>query len=302
MYSIGQISLLSNLSTHTIRAWERRHCVVEPLRSKGGTRRYTDAHLRRFQLLKAAVEAGSRIGDIANLNDDTIADLSGYARAPMSDRTDRGDDSPPLVIDQSAVDEIIDAAVCLDVIRAERALNVQYRVLGSTAFSRQLCPALLTQIGSMWEAGQVMISSEHLVSACIKRMLLRSFDAQEPRPNAPKVMFSTPDEEQHELGLLIAAECAYGAGAQVINLGPQMPAEAVATAAEKLRPKAVALSSIHVPPGTQRAYLVELRAKLDLQTEIWIGGRQALKGVDGCLVLSLEEMAGRIETWAQASM
>ena len=45
------------------------------MRSEGGTRRYTDEHVQRLQRLKAAVEAGHRIGDIASLSLDELGEL-----------------------------------------------------------------------------------------------------------------------------------------------------------------------------------------------------------------------------------
>ncbi len=296
VYSIGQIAKLSNLSTHTIRAWERRYEVVEPVRSSGGTRRYTEEHLRRLQILKAAVEAGNRIGDIAALSDELIADMSGYSSPGMGSGRKHEDNAPEL--DQRALNEIIVAAVGLDSMALERALNVQYRVLGPTHFRSMLCPRLLTQIGILWERGDLPIAAEHLVSSVLKKLLLRAFDAHYPRACAPKVVFTTPDEEQHELGLLIAAGIAWDAGAEVINLGTQMPADAVAIAVEKVKPAAVALSSIHVSSGAQRAYLGRLRHMLDPQVEIWLGGSQAVQGVDGCHVLDLDQMVQRIEVWS----
>ncbi|MEE2788494.1 MAG: MerR family transcriptional regulator, partial [Myxococcota bacterium] len=54
--SIGEVARRSHMSTHTIRAWERRYNVITPLRSAGGTRRYSRDDVERLKLLKAAVE------------------------------------------------------------------------------------------------------------------------------------------------------------------------------------------------------------------------------------------------------
>ena len=75
LYAIGRVAALANLTTHTVRAWEKRYGAVQPVRSEGGTRRYTDEHVQRLQRLKAAVEAGHRIGDIASLSLDELGEL-----------------------------------------------------------------------------------------------------------------------------------------------------------------------------------------------------------------------------------
>ena len=46
-YRIGTVSSLTGLDPNTIRAWERRHRAVEPSRSAGGTRSYSDLDVER---------------------------------------------------------------------------------------------------------------------------------------------------------------------------------------------------------------------------------------------------------------
>lgn len=71
-YRIGTVATLTGLSTHTIRAWERRYGVVEPSRSPSGLRLYGDADVSRLQLLRALTECGEAIGEIARLPDGAL--------------------------------------------------------------------------------------------------------------------------------------------------------------------------------------------------------------------------------------
>ncbi|MGC6417827.1 MAG: MerR family transcriptional regulator [Bradymonadia bacterium] len=293
-YSIGRVAQLANLSTHTIRAWERRYHVVEPIRSAGGTRRYTEAHLRRLQLLGAAVAAGHRISDIVALDDMALAGLGGAVKTEKAQRAPANRGSNIVALDPRAVTEAIDLARELDARGVEHLLGLQYRLLGPSAFRNHFCRVLLTRVGGMWEKGELSLAAEHLLSAALKSLLLRTFDAASQVVNAPKVIFTTPDEEQHELGLLIAAGVAADAGAEVINLGPQLPAEAVGRAVLKQMPLAVALSMVNVSPGTQRAYVAQLRDIIPTHIQIWLGGADAANGIEGCDVLSLDEMSNRV--------
>ncbi len=89
-YRIGTVAQLARLSTHTIRAWERRHHVVTPRRSEGGTRLYTDSDVTKLSLLKALTQCGEPIGMIAPLDTDTLRErLRAYRRdrsaAPLVD-------------------------------------------------------------------------------------------------------------------------------------------------------------------------------------------------------------------------
>ena len=66
-YPLRTAARLTGLSPERLRDWERRHGVVEPLRTPGGTRRYSTEDLERLRLLKAAVDAGNRISQVARL-------------------------------------------------------------------------------------------------------------------------------------------------------------------------------------------------------------------------------------------
>jgi len=81
-YPLRTVARLTGLSPEVLRAWERRYRVVTPARTPGGTRRYSAADLERLRLLKAAVDAGHRIGDVARLD---VAELSRRStRVPLS--------------------------------------------------------------------------------------------------------------------------------------------------------------------------------------------------------------------------
>ncbi len=295
-FSIGYIARLSNLSTHTIRAWERRYKAVSPVRSEGGTRRYSQADLLRLQLLKAAVEAGHRISDVVGLDNDGVSDLVRESTVGRLSADQTGQNFSDVMIDPTAVDTIVEAARNFDVADVERQLNVQYRLLGPSRFRRHLCGGLLKEMGVLWEAGNLSIAAEHLISEAVKKVLMRIIDDHRPEPGAPKIIFTTPAEEYHELGLLIAAGVAAEAGAYVLNLGPRLPVEAVVEAAETSGAAVVALSACHLARGSQRAYLTRLRGQLVADVEIWLGGAMAVRDVDGCTYLGLDEMVGRIDT------
>ena len=64
-YPLRTATRLTGLSPEVLRARERRYGVVQPLRTSGGTRRYRAADLERLRLVKAAVDAGHRVGEVA---------------------------------------------------------------------------------------------------------------------------------------------------------------------------------------------------------------------------------------------
>ncbi|MGB5208924.1 MAG: MerR family transcriptional regulator [Gammaproteobacteria bacterium] len=78
-FSIGTVSRLTGISQHTLRVWERRYKAVESGRSDGGRRLYSNDDVERLTMLKALVDRGDRIGQIASEDTDALrARLSNY--------------------------------------------------------------------------------------------------------------------------------------------------------------------------------------------------------------------------------
>jgi DNA-binding transcriptional MerR regulator/methylmalonyl-CoA mutase cobalamin-binding subunit len=280
-YALGAVVRLTGLTAHAIRAWERRYGAVRPERTPGGTRRYSEGDVARLRLLAAAIAEGHRIGELARLSDDAIERL-------LAQRSERP-------AGQAPVDELIAAADRLDLAELERLLGLQLGAMGPVAFARDVAAPFLRSVGDRWEHGATSIASEHLASA-VSRTLLGGVLRLGPRaPGAPRLVFATPEMERHELGALIAAVVAVGAGADATFLGPDLPVSEVVEAAAKLSPAAVVLGVVGLAPGALRRYLADLRARLPAGVQLWIGGAAApgdLAGVEQ--VADLDELERRI--------
>lgn len=88
-YGIGSVSRLTGLSTHTLRAWEKRHRAVEAHRDAAGRRRYTVADVERLTRLKQLVDLGERIGDLARLSAQSLEQRLADAKAHATTRAPR---------------------------------------------------------------------------------------------------------------------------------------------------------------------------------------------------------------------
>ena len=93
---IGELSRRTGVTDHVLRAWERRYGLLEPQRSPGGYRLYSQADEHRIRRMQAHLAAGLSAAEAAQaaLNEartvtaaaDTTADghrdgLAGYAHA-----------------------------------------------------------------------------------------------------------------------------------------------------------------------------------------------------------------------------
>jgi PAS domain S-box-containing protein len=83
-FSISRLAQFSGFSETLIRVWERRFAFLQPKRLENGHRRYTPEDLTVLQSVRALLDEGSKIGDIARMGRDELIrrDASG-ASTPL---------------------------------------------------------------------------------------------------------------------------------------------------------------------------------------------------------------------------
>jgi DNA-binding transcriptional MerR regulator/methylmalonyl-CoA mutase cobalamin-binding subunit len=255
-YSVGATVRVTGLSEHTLRAWERRYAAVEPLRTEGGTRRYTQCQIDRLLLLKRAVDAGHRIGAIAHLDDGAVAALLGPAEEPYGE----------------PISEILSAVERFDARDVERRLAMHFSALGPEAFAQRIALPLLREVGDRWERGEMGPAAEHLTSGVTRSLLSLALRERPALGRAGTIVCATPAGERHEFGLLVSAILAAAEGYEVIYLGVDLPVDEIALAAERSRADVIVLALTGAADKATSGALRKLRSGVQISTEIWIGG------------------------------
>jgi len=272
-YPLRTAARLTGLSPDLLRAWERRYGVVEPMRTPGGTRRYSTADLERLRLVKAAVDAGHRVGRVARLDLDELRQRAAPAPVPTDGN----------------LDAILQALEHLDGAEAQRLLSLQLSVLGPVHFARGLVLPLIREIGERWADGRIGIASEHLATSVLRSMLGSSLQPSATSLRGPRIVFATPPGERHELGLQMAALTALSAGANPIYLGADLPVEDLLAAVESASASALALALVSLPTAQAEFIVAAIRRGLPGETRLWIGGA-------GAEAVALSDGVERIET------
>ncbi len=258
-YPLRAAARLTGLSPELLRAWERRHDVVKPLRTPGGTRRYRAADLERLRLVKAAIDAGHRIGHVARLE---LAELRRRSASSATHPT-------------GSRDEILSALGRLDAAESQRLLALQLCTLGPQRFAREVACPLLLEIGQRWVDGQMGIAVEHLASGVLRSMLGAALQPTAISLLGPRIVFGTPTGERHELGLLMAALTALGAGGNTLYLGVDIPVEDLLGAVESSGAAALVVGLVALPKAQATRTVRALRAGLPDEVRVWIGGAGA---------------------------
>ncbi len=274
-HSIAVVSRRTGLTQLVLRAWERRYNVVIPARSATDRRKYTDADVQKLTILKYLTTNGYRIGDVAHL---PIAELQAlYAENEEANYHLSPQQTDHLSNVHTLLQEALNAVKTLNPRALDAVLNKGLLDLSKPDLRRKLLVPLMTEIGNLWQDGELRVSHEHMATGIVVAFLT-SINARYRVPaGAPVLAVATPAGQDHELGALLAAATAFEAGWDVLYLGANIPAEDIA-AAMKIRGARAILLSLIYPHGDSATMdeLKELRHFLGDDIPMIAGGQAVL--------------------------
>ena len=271
-FSIQAVAERTGLTPHVIRAWERRYQAIEPERSVGRHRLYTEAEIERLTLLRRAIEGGHSIGQIARLPADELTAIVGSASTGGHEADPESPKDPAATFRG----ESTKAVVNFDAQALETSLRDALVALGGNGLLRRVVAPLAQEMGERWRSGELTAAHEHFFTASVK-VFLGELARQFATPlTAPRIIVGTPTGQLHELGAVMAAATAANLGWRVVYLGPSLPAHEIAGAALRNEATAVALSVVYPEddPNLPRE-LTDLARLLPASTQIMAGGRAA---------------------------
>ena len=274
-HPISVVSARTGLSRDVLRVWERRYQAVEPTRTPGGQRVYSDEQIHRFQLLADATRHGRSIGSVADLSTAALKEIV------ADDEAVRHSSTPAASPDRSKVSEAIASsalahALALDAPGLDRELRRAIALHGLPLFLQEIVPTLMHRIGDEWMAQRLSIPHEHLASAVVLTILLEALRNASEMPTAPRLLVATPVAEQHLVGAALIAASAALDGWSIVFLGANVPAEDLALAARGVQ--AVALSIVHaLDPSLAVHEVSKLRAAIPGSVPIIVGGAAAMR-------------------------
>jgi len=270
LYPIKAAAIKSGLTVHVIRAWEKRYNVVEPHRTDTNRRLYSEEDVEKLSLLKRASDLGHNIGNIAGYDIEGLIELvkDDNRQTILNEEIQNKNDS------EYYFRECINSIKAFDAVAFERVLMQASMQLTQPVFIDYVILPILNQIGQLWRDGEIRIMHEHMASAILKPFLANLRNSYRPKANAPALIVTTPIGQVHELGALVISLIAAAEGWQVTYLGPDLPAEEIATAALEKKASFVVLSIVYPPDDPYlKNELERLRQLLPANISIITGGR-----------------------------
>ena len=150
LYPIRTVSELTGVNSITLRAWERRYGLFEPVRKESGHRLYTQEHIDLITRVVGLLDRGMRIGQV---------------KAQFESETVTGDEDHHEVNDlwKRYLDHMIAAVIQFDESGLESTYGQALSLYSVDTVTEKLLMPLLKELGRRWEEDQGSIAEEHLI-------------------------------------------------------------------------------------------------------------------------------------------
>lgn len=244
---IGAVARRTGVAVATLRAWESRYGVLQPCRSDGGHRLYSEEDIDRVLAVLRLTAQGwsvaaaaasvtaerspSRLGLV--LEPDEGSDVAGQRREPAQRRLH---------------DELARAVRTFDAAAAEQVLDEALARLGVAYALEDVVMPMLRDLGEGWEDDPGLIATEHFATNTLRPRLHRLLSGARSA-GAPTCVAAAPEHEDHELGVLAAAAVASDLGFRVTYLGARTPIAALERSVATIRPDVVLVGAMTAQAG-----------------------------------------------------
>lgn len=265
VFSIKDLENLSGIKAHTIRIWEKRYQILEPMRTDTNIRLYDLCNLQKLLNITFLHDYGYKISKIASLPETEIPVL---VKQIISTKNSKN----------HAINAFKMAMMNFD---QQLFFNTYNWLAEEKSFKEIFCQVfipLLEEIGLLWQTDTISPAHEHFISYLLRqKIILNSEKLQFLTPTRQDKVFvlSLPLNEIHELGLMYLHYEILLEGYKSIYLGESMPINNLKDL-KKHFSSIVYVSCLTVKPDRDEVngYVQEMADELlDDSTELWFTGR-----------------------------
>ncbi len=265
VFSIKDLENLSGIKAHTIRIWEKRYDILQPMRTDTNIRLYDLASLQKLLNITLLHDYGYKISKIATYPQDKIPSL---VREIISSKTAKS----------HAISEFKMAMMNFDQELFFKTYNWLIAEKSFKEIFHQVFIPLMNELGLLWQSDTITPAHEHFISYLIKQKLLVNTEKLQvlKQTKLDRIfVLSLPMNEIHELGLMYLNYEILLHGYKTIYLGESMPIENLKDL-KKHFSSIVFVSYMTVQPERDvvDSYVQKMSEELlDDTTELWYIGR-----------------------------
>jgi len=266
VFSIKDLENLSGIKAHTIRIWEKRYAVLEPMRTETNIRYYDLVALQKLLNITLLHNHGYKISKISKLSQDKINVM---VREIVNEKS----------VKHHAINAFKMAMMNFD---QTLFFNTYSNLLSEKSFREvfhEVFIPLMNEIGLLWQSDTITPAHEHFISYLIKQKLLintEKIQILEPTRSDKIFVLFLPLNEIHELGLMYLNYEVILNGYKSIYLGESVPIDSLKDM-KKYFDNIVYVSYMTVEPNQDSVdnYLKEIHKEIleDENAELWVLGR-----------------------------
>ena len=210
-FTIKDLENLSGIKAHTIRIWEQRYAFLKPQRTPTNIRYYTNDELKKILNVSLLNKYGFKISHISRMDD---ADLRSKILSLGG----------PEAQQERIIHDLIQYMVDLDLVAFERELDHCIQLRGVEKTILQYIFPFLERLGILLLTGHINPAQEHLITNLIRQKIIVGIEQIKSVFSTGKSMLLfLPENEHHELGLLVLHFLLKSRGVSVIYLGANVP-------------------------------------------------------------------------------
>jgi methanogenic corrinoid protein MtbC1 len=235
-FNLNVVVRETGIKPDTLRAWERRYGLPEPVRTDGGHRLYSTNDIELIKWLMARQNEGMRISQAVQLWKDYQAEgtdpLSPQPAATIQ----------PLLEDlpvDSALAQLrqawIDACLDFNEVAADQVLAQAFARYPVQLACIEVLQKGLSTIGMLWYQGGVTVQQEHFASALATKRLNALISAAPAPTRSERILVGCPPGEEHTFSPLVVNLFLRYHGFDVTYLGANVPVGHLKETIEKVR-------------------------------------------------------------------
>lgn len=215
IFSIKDLENISGIKAHTIRIWEKRYNILEPMRTDSNIRLYDAENLQKLLNITLLHTHGYKISKISQFPAEKIPQLV-----------------KEIISDKSAKIHAI-SAFKMAMMNFDQALffNTYESLLSKKSFREifsNIFIPLLNEIGLLWQTGTITPAHEHFICYLVKQKLSGNIEKKQmlvPQKTDKVFVLYLPENEMNEFALMyLHYEILYH-GYQTVYLGKSISLE-----------------------------------------------------------------------------
>ncbi|MBT2257169.1 MerR family transcriptional regulator [Priestia megaterium] len=259
-YNIKAISNMVGIQPGTLRAWERRYQILNPVRNDSGHRLYTEEDLRKLKWLTEKVSGGFTISQAVSLLETESSTLGTFE--------EEGEvDSP-----QKIRDELLTMLLSFEEGKAQDLINHAFSLYSVEKVVIDILGSLLVTVGDMWEKGQITSAHEHYTTQVLKTRISMIFYSLPSNGLLPKAIAVCGPNETHEVGLLVFTLFLRRKGFEVIYLGSSIEDKDVELIVKEVDPTFLFMSCTMMENAEKTLNLTNQMIKKFPHLKVGLGG------------------------------